>query len=117
MEPDIKIFNPLFEVDQEDFRAFKERLYKEKINVYQSPIDSPNYFICFYSKKNNLPLCGLSMSLGEDKYHYFIFDYPDNDEWGDPKPKQRIEITDPELANQIVTALLGGENLDARDIQ
>ena len=82
----------IFLVDREDYKALVERLKVEKIRTEK--IEEREYTIikifgidseeCICSRK--------TYNNGSKPEEYYIFKFPEDDEWGPPIPKKKIVL-------------------------
>ena len=88
----------IFEVTRRDYQAFVERLVPGK-----GKVDEQDDFIKIYSVVTGRCLCGRKST--EDAEKYYIFNYPEDDEWGPPIPKVRINLETKEEVQALFDAL------------
>ena len=81
----------IFLVEREDYKAFIERLKSEVIEVKEEELTRSSAATKVFSKKTGKCLCSRVYSKDEDE-KYYIFDFPDDDEWGPPIPKRKITL-------------------------
>lgn len=89
----------IFEVTRRDYQSFVERIIPGKGRV-----DEQNGFIKLYSKTTGKCLCGRKKSEEEGE-KYYIFEYPESDEWGPPIPKVRLTLETKEEVQAFFDAL------------
>ena len=82
--------NEIFEVTREDYKAFVERFLAGAVMAEEEEYEGGK-ILKVYSNKTNKLLCAQTMSE-EGKSSYYIFEYPEADEWGPPIPKYRLEL-------------------------
>lgn len=90
----------IFEVTRADYKAFVERLIPGKGEV----VNDEENFIKMRSRKTGKYWCG-RRKIGEEPEQYFIFEYPDPDEWGEPIPKVRLVLETAEEVQAVIDAL------------
>lgn len=88
----------IFEVNRKDYQSFVERIIPGKGRV-----EEQDGFIKLYSKATGKCLCGRKRTEKEEKY--YIFEYPESDEWGPPIPKVRFTLETKEEVQALFDAL------------
>lgn len=81
----------IFLVEREDYKAFVERLKVEAIEVKKEELTRSSAATKVFSKKTGKCLCSRVYSAEADE-KYYIFEFPDDDEWGPPIPKRKITL-------------------------
>ena len=81
----------IFLVEREDYKAFVERLKVEAIEVKEEELTRSSAATKVFSKKTGKCLCSRVYSAEADE-KYYIFEFPDDDEWGPPIPKRKITL-------------------------
>lgn len=96
--------NSIYEVEREDYRNFIEQLNKEMMDTevysYQNCL-----FTKVFSKKTKKHLSSRVSDSDLEEEHYFIFNYPDDDERIAPKPVMKINLTTKEEVQAFFNAL------------
>ena len=98
----------IFLVEREDYKAFVERLTVEAIEVKKEELTRSSAATKVFSKKTGKCLCSRVYSKDDDE-KYYIFDFPDDDEWGPPIPKRKITLETNEQV-QLLFDLIRGKN-------
>lgn len=91
----------IFEVTRKDYHAFVERIIPGKGRI----VDEQNGFIKIYSNATDKCWCGRKEATEEEAEKYYIFDYPEVDEWGPPVPKVRLTLETKEEVQAFFNAL------------
>lgn len=95
----------IFEVTRSDYKSFIERLIKGVIFTEEEIIDENTRQMNVFSKKTNKLLCGREYSKLENvKEKYYIFEYPDSDEWTDAIPRVKVVLETPEEVQSVLEA-------------
>ena len=81
----------IFLVEREDYKAFVERLKSEARVVKEEELTRSSAATKVFSKKTGKCLCSRVYSKDEEE-KYYIFDFPDDDEWGQQIPKRKITL-------------------------
>lgn len=96
--------NSIYEVEREDYRNFIEQLNKEMMDTevysYQNCL-----FTKVFSKKTKKHLSSRVSDSDLEEEHYFIFNYPDDDERIAPKPTLKITLDTREEVQEFMNAL------------
>ena len=94
----------IYEVERQDYQAFVERLIPDKsdIEVFHDKDISITKII---SKKTGKVWCERIQNDEEETQKFYIFEYPDSDEWGAPIPKRRIVLETKEEVQSFFDAL------------
>lgn len=96
--------NSIYEVEREDYRNFIEQLNKEMMDTevysYQNCL-----FTKVFSKKTKKHLSSRVSDSDLEEEHYFIFNYPDDDERLAPKPTLKITLDTQEEVQEFMNAL------------
>lgn len=94
----------IYSVLRSDYKSFVERL---KPNVYKVEVIEKEDFIStkIFSVKTKKCLCGRKSYKDDRKEEYFIFEYPEDDEWGPPVPKCRIVLETAEEVQMVLDGL------------
>ena len=90
----------IFLVEREDYKAFVERLRVESIDVKEEELTRSSAATKIFSKKTGKCLCSRVYSKEEDE-KYYIFEFPDDDEWGPPIPKRKITLETKEQVQRL----------------
>ena len=98
----------IFLVEREDYKAFVERLKVEAIEVKEEELTRSSAATKVFSKKTGKCLCSRVYSAEADE-KYYIFEFPDDDEWGPPIPKRKITLETNEQV-QLLFDLIRGKN-------
>ena len=98
----------IFLVEREDYKSFVERLKIEVMEVKEEELTRSSAATKVFSKKTGKCLCSRVYSKDEDE-KYYIFDFPDDDEWGPPIPKRKITLETNEQV-QLLFDLIRGKN-------
>ena len=94
----------IYEVTKTDFRAFAERLKPECCRTETIQPNEDFLQMYTYSKKTNILLCGREKELNASE-KYYIFNYPEQDEWGPPIPKMKLVLETHEEVQAFFDAL------------
>ena len=96
--------NSIYEVEREDYRNFIEQLNKDMMDIEEYAYKNC-YFTKIISKKTNKHLSSRisDSDLGEE--HYFIFNYPNDDERIAPKSVLKINLDTREDVQNFFNAL------------
>ena len=81
----------IYEVEREDYKNFIEQLNKEMIDTIVYSYQNCS-FTKVFSKKTKKHLSTRVSDSDLKEEHYFIFNYPDDDERCTPKPVCRITL-------------------------
>ena len=100
----------IFLVEREDYKAFVERLKVEAIEAKKEELTRSSAATKVFSKKTGKCLCSRVYSKEEDE-KYYIFEFPDDDEWGPPIPKRKITLETNEQV-QLLFDCIGRKNND-----
>lgn len=95
--------NEIFEVTREDYKAFVERFLAGAVMAEEEEYEGGK-ILKVYSNKTNKLLCAQTMSE-EGNSSYYIFEYPEVDEWGPPIPKYKLELQTKEEVQAFFNAL------------
>ena len=98
----------IFLVEREDYKAFVERLKSEAIEVKEEELTRSSDATKVFSKKTGKCLCSRVYSKEADE-KYYIFEFPDDDEWGPPIPKRKITLQTKEQV-QLLFDLIRSKN-------
>ena len=96
--------NSIYEVDKEEYKIFLEQLNGEKLDKEESWLDNV-HITKLVSKKTNKHLCSRVSDSELKEEHYYIFNYPDNDERAVPKPVCTIKLESKEEVQAFVDIL------------
>lgn len=94
----------IFEVTRSDYKSFVERLVPGMGNVKEEELDRLTTATKIFSKRTGKCWCSRVCRKG-DKEKYFIFEYPEDDEWGPPIPKVKISLETKEEVQALFDAL------------
>ena len=97
------MYRDIYRVSRNDYKSFINRLNSGVVRVEEVSVDENIKQINVYSKKTEKLLCARETAEGAPEL-YYIFEYPDNDEWHKPIPRVKVELETPEE----VQALLDG---------
>lgn len=92
--------NSIFLVEREDYKSFVERLNHDSYEVREEELNRTSTATKIYSKKTGKCLCS-RISSKEEPEKYFIFEFPDNDEWGPPIPKRKVILETKEQVQKL----------------
>lgn len=95
--------NEIFKVIREDYKAFVERFLPGAVMVEEEEYKEGK-ILKVYSNKTNKLLCAQTMTE-EGNSSYYIFEYPEDDEWGPPIPKYKLELQTKEEVQAFFDAL------------
>lgn len=98
----------IFLVEREDYKSFVERLKVEAMEVKEEELTRSSAATKVFSKKTGKCLCSRVYSKEADE-KYYIFEFPDDDEWGPPIPKRKITLETNEQV-QLLFDLIRGKN-------
>lgn len=96
--------NSIYEVDREDYRNFIEQLNKDMMDIEEYAYQNC-YFTKVISKKTNKHLSSRISDSDLEEEHYFIFNYPDDDERIAPKPVLKINLDTRKEVQDFLNAL------------
>ena len=94
----------IFEVTKADFKAFAERLKPEFCRTETTQPTEVFLQMYTYSKRTDTLLCGREKELNASE-KYYIFNYPEADEWGPPIPKMKITLETQEEVQALFEAI------------
>lgn len=94
----------IFEVTKTDFRAFAERLKPECCRTETTQPEEDFLQMYTYSNRTGILLCGREKKLGFPEKCY-IFNYPEEDEWGPAIPKMKLTLETTEEVQAFFDAL------------
>ena len=94
----------IFEVTKADFRAFAERLKPECCRTETIQPEEDFLQMYTYSKRTETLLCGREKKLDSPE-KYYIFNYPETDEWGPAIPKMKITLETKEEIQALFDAI------------
>lgn len=95
----------IFEVTREDYKSFINRLIKGAVKTETISLDENTQQINVFSVKTNKLLCGRECSrLEEIGEKYYIFEFPEKDEWTKPIPRAKIVLETPEEVQAVLEA-------------
>ena len=94
----------IFEVTKADFRAFAERLKPECCHTETIQPEEDFLQMYTYSNRTETLLCGREKKLDSPE-KYYIFNYPEEDEWGPPIPKMKLTLETAEEVQAFFDAL------------
>ena len=96
--------NSIYEVEREEYKIFLDQLDLREMDREEAWLDK-THIIKIVSKKTGKHLCS---RIGDDELqeeHYFIFNYPDDDETVAPQPKLKINLKTKEEVQAFFDAL------------
>lgn len=96
--------NSIYEVDREEYKTFLGQLNIEKMHKEESWLEQI-HTVKVVSNKTNRHLCSRISDAELEEEHYFIFNYPDDDERIQPKPVCKITLNDKEQVQDFFNAL------------
>lgn len=95
----------IFEVTRGDYKSFVARLVKGAIKTEEVVISENIKQMNVYSKKTNKLLCAREYcSLEDVPEKYYIFEFPEKDEWTKPIPRTQIVLETPEEVQAVLKA-------------
>lgn len=94
----------IFEVTKADFRAFAERLKSECCHTETVQPEEDFLQMYTYSNRTETLLCGREKKLDSPE-KYYIFNYPEKDEWGPAIPKMKLTLETAEEVQAFFDAL------------
>lgn len=94
----------IFEVTKADFRAFAERLKRGCCHTETTQPEEDFLQMYTYSNRTGALLCGREKQLDSPE-KYYIFNYPEEDEWGPPIPKMKLTLETAEEVQAFFDAL------------
>ena len=94
----------IFEVTKADFRAFAERLKPDCCRTETTQPEEDFLQMYTYSNRTGTLLCGREKKLDSPE-KYYIFNYPEEDEWGPPIPKMKITLETKEEIQALFEAI------------
>lgn len=83
--------NNIYEVEREDYKNFLEQLNTEKMHKEESWLEQV-HVVKIISNKTNKHLCSRVSDAELEEEHYYVFNYPDDDERIAPKPIWQIQL-------------------------
>ena len=92
----------LFEVTRTDYKAFVERILPGAGVVSTNEDET---IVSITSARTGTLWCEREKINEESPEKYYIFDYPEQDEWGPPIPKARITLETKEEVQAFFDAL------------
>ena len=98
------MYNELYEVTREEYKSFVERIYPEAGYLKETYLDGQISIVEFYSNKTNQLWCS-RVSKEDEAEKYFIFNFPEAEEWGPPIPKRKIILETKEEVQALFDAL------------
>ena len=96
--------NSIYEVERDEYKIFLEQLNLDKMDLEESWLEQ-THIRKVISKKTNKHLCSRISDAELEEEHYFIFNYPDDDECVTPKPKMKIKLETKEEVQTFFDAL------------
>ena len=94
----------IFEVTKADFRAFAERLKPECCRTETTQPEEDFLQMYTYSNRTGTLLCGREKKLDSPE-KYYIFNYPEEDEWGPAIPKMNVTLETKEEVQALFEAI------------
>ena len=94
----------IFEVIKTDFRAFAERLKPECCHTETIQPEEDFLQMYTYSNRTGTLLCGREKKLDSPE-KYYIFNYPEEDEWGPAIPKMKVTLETKEEVQALFEAI------------
>lgn len=83
--------NDIYEVERNEYKTFIEQLNVEKMNKEESWLEQL-HIVKIISNKTGKHLCSRISDSELEEEHYYIFNYPDDDERIAPKPVLKINL-------------------------
>ena len=83
--------NSIYEVDMEDYKNFLEQLDTTKMHKEEAWMEQV-HIIKIISNKTNKHLCSRISDDELEETHFYVFNYPDDDERIAPKPTMKIQL-------------------------
>ena len=96
--------NSIYEVEREEYKTFLEQLNAEKTRKEESWLEQV-HVVKIISNKTNKHLCSRVSDAELEEEHYYIFNYPDDDERIAPKPVLRVKLETKEEVQNFFNAL------------
>ena len=96
--------NSIYEVEREEYKTFLDQLDKTKMHTEESWLEQV-HIVKIISNKTNKHLSSRVSDAELEEEHYFIFNYPDNDERVVPKPVLKINLESREEVQDFLNAL------------
>lgn len=94
----------IFEVTKADFRAFAERLKPDCCRTETTQPEEDFLQMYTYSNRTGTLLCGREKKLDSPE-KYYIFNYPEEDEWGPAIPKMKVVLETKEEVQALFEAI------------
>ncbi len=96
--------NDIYEVDREEYKTFLGQLDTTKTHTEESWVEQL-HIIKIISNKSNIHLCSRICDAESEKEHYFIFNYPDDEERITPKRVLHIRLNSREEVQDFFNAI------------
>ena len=96
--------NSIYEVERDDYKAFLGQLNFSMMDHEEYTLDGCE-IVKIISKKTGKHLSTRISDNKEQKEHYFIFSYPDDDERVEPTPVLKINLNTREEVQDFFNAL------------
>jgi len=96
--------NSIYEVEREDYKNFLEQLNTEKMHKEESWLEQV-HIVKIISNKTNKHLCSRVSDAELEEEHYYIFNYPDDDERITPKPVWKIQLDSKEEVQTFINLM------------
>jgi len=96
--------NDIYEVDREEYKTFIGQLDTTKTHTEESWVKQL-HIIKVISNKTNIHLCSRVCDAELEEEHYFIFNYPNEDERIVPKPILHIKLNSREEVQEFLNAI------------
>lgn len=96
--------NSIYEVEREDYKNFLEQLNTEKMHKEESWLEQV-HIVKIISNTTNTHLCSRISDSELKEEHYYIFNYPNDDERITPKPVCKINLDTREEVQTFFNAL------------
>ena len=95
----------LFECSKEEYKAFVERLKPECKKVVTREIRPNVIAVEIFSKKTLSIWCGRELDYEKEVEKYYIYDFPEPEEWTEPVIRKKIELTTKEEVQSVIDFL------------
>ena len=96
--------NSIYEVERSEYKIFIDQLDLTKVHTEESWLEQL-HIVKIISNKTNKHLSSRINDAELEEEHYFIFNYPDNDERIEPKPVRKITLETKEEVQAFFDAL------------
>lgn len=96
--------NNIYEVERREYKTFLEQLNIEKMHKEEAWLESV-HVVKIISNKTNKHLCSRVSDAELEEEHYYIFNYPEDDERIKPKAVRQIVLNSKEEVQDFFTAI------------